>query len=167
VNGQRVSPIALVLVAALTVGCGAVRAGEAEPAPGATTSAVAAPHRAAVSDAYLALAGPLNVRVRELAGRVDRARDLAAMREISLGYAAVEDEFANGLRALPVPDDLKPLVGAAIDAASQVASLNRRAAAGEDPATIGPTLRAALDVQRAALRQLRAALGLDALPGSD
>ena len=166
-NGVRVSPAALVVVAALMVGCGAARAGDAAPPPVPTANAVAAPDRAALADHYLALAGPLNVRVRELAGRVDDARDLAAMREISLAYAVVEDEFATGLRALAVPGDLKPLVGAAIDAASQVASLNRRAAAGEDPTTIGPKLGTALDVQRAALRQLRAALGLGTLPGSD
>lgn len=169
-NRHTVWPIKLVAVAVLATGCAAVQArdGAASPAPAIAVTARdnAAEVRAALAERYLALAGPLNVRVQELGRRVGQVHDLAGMREVSLAYAAVEDEFVAGLRALPVPDDLKPVIRDAISAGVRVAALNRRAAAGDDPSVVGPSLSAALDAQRAALGQLRGALGLGEVPQS-
>jgi hypothetical protein len=162
VNRHNVPSLGLVIVAVLTVACGTARAGEVAQTPAPAARDVAA-ERTALVNAYLALAAPLNVRVHDLGKRVDAAHDLTAMRQISLAYAAVEDEFATGLRALAAPDDLKPMVVDAITAAEQVAALNRRAAAGGD-AAVGASLGVALDAQRLALGRLRSALGLGAVP---
>jgi hypothetical protein len=164
VNRHNVPPLGLVIVAALSVACGTARGGDVAPTAAPVAQDAAAVERAALADHYLALAGPLNVRVGDLAKRVDKASGLAAMRDISLAYAAVEDEFATGLRALAAPDDLKPMVVAAITAAEKVAALNRRAAAGGDMTGVGAGLGDALDAQRLALGRLRGALGLGPVP---
>lgn len=161
---QRGSLIGLVVVAALTIGCGSARAGDIVEATPAMIRDDTAAVRAAFADGYLALVGPLNLRVRELGRRVDSVTGLAEMRAISLAYAVVEEEFATGLRALVPPDELKPTVHAAVSAAEQVAALNRRAAADDDVTSVGPSLGTALDAQRAALGELRAALGLGPVP---
>ncbi|HEV7810653.1 MAG TPA: hypothetical protein VGO64_08635, partial [Candidatus Limnocylindrales bacterium] len=139
-NRHNVPLLGLVVVAALGVACGTARGGEVGPTSVPVERDVAAVERAALADRYLALAGPLNLRVQDLARRIDQASDLGGMHDISLAYAAVESEFATGLRALTVPDDLKPMVVAAITAADQVASLNRRAAGGTDIAGVGGPL---------------------------
>lgn len=163
---HNVPPLGLVVVAVLTVACGTGRAGEvAAPTAVPVVQDVVVVDRVALADRYLALAGPLNVRVRELGKRIDQANDLAAMHAISVEYAAVEDELVTGLRALTVPDDLKPMFVAAIAAAEQVAALDRRAASGGDIAGVGASLGVALDSQRLALGRVREALGLGPVPG--
>jgi len=166
-NGHSLLPCGLVLTAVFAVACGGVgvNAPPAQSVASAPSAAdVAATERAALASRYLALAGPLNVKVRAIGKRIDQAKDLEAMHEISLDYAAVEEELSRSLGGLTVPDEVKPAVLAAIAAADEVAVLNRRAAAGDDARKVGVLLSVALDSQRAALGRLRYALGLGPVP---
>ena len=117
--------------------------------------------------AYVALATPLNVRLCELGVRSDAAADLPALRTLAVEYAAIHEEFAAGLAAIPFPADFERDTALAVAAVERVAMLNRRASVADgDFTAIGDEIGRALDAQRRVLARLRLRLQLAPLPAA-
>lgn len=120
---------------------------------------------ATVAARYLELAAPLNARLRAAGAALDGSPTASQLHDVDLEYAAIEEDFATGLRAVWVPADLRSSVDALASAAEAVAAANRSlaTATGSGLDQVGGDLSAALDRQRAEVDGLRAALGIGPL----